>query len=70
MLLRPQEVVRKLMSLGFESFPSRGKGSHVVFIHPDGRRTMVAMHSKDMPIGTYRRILKDIGLSDEEFRQV
>ncbi len=46
----------------------RQSGSHVVLRHPDGRQTYVAMHTEDVPKGTFRSILKQAGLSEEEFR--
>lgn len=36
--------------------------------HPDGRQTYVAMHPGDVPPGTYRSILKQAGISDDEFK--
>lgn len=62
---RPEEVVRKLKQLGEDV---SGKGSHWVFFHPDGRRTVVPFHRNKR--GTFLEILKDIGLTEEEFRQI
>jgi len=54
-----------LIRLGFTQH-RKGKGSHVVFKHVDGRRTIVPMHEKDVPTGTLLAILKDIGISKED----
>lgn len=35
--------------------------------YPDGRKTIVPMHSKDIPSGTLFAILKDIKISKDEF---
>ena len=48
----------------------RQSGSHVVLRHPDGRQTYVAMHTKDVPSGTFRNILKQARLTEEEFRNL
>ena len=48
----------------------RQSGSHVVLRHPDGRQTYVAMHTKDVPMGTFRSILKQSGLTEEQFRNL
>lgn len=62
---KPKEVLKKLESFGFEVV--RSSGSHIVLRHKDGRQTYVAMHTKDLPIGTYKSILKQANISKEEF---
>jgi len=59
------EVLAKLKRAGFEV--KRQSGSHVVLRHIDGRQTYVAMHSKDVPMGTLKSILHQAGISMEEF---
>lgn len=63
---KPREVLSKLQRAGFQI--KRQSGSHVVLRHPDGRQTYVAMHTKDMPEGTLKSILKQAGLTFEEFK--
>lgn len=63
--LRPKDVVKKLKKLGFKM--SRQTGSHIRLIHQDGRATTVAMHSRDLPKGTLRAILKQSDVVLEEF---
>jgi predicted RNA binding protein YcfA (HicA-like mRNA interferase family) len=63
---KSDEVLRKLKRAGFEE--RRRAGSHVVLRHPDGRQTYVAMHPVDMPSGTFKAILKQAGITEEEFR--
>ncbi len=65
---RPDEVIRKLKRLGFEE--GEAKGSHRFFRHPDGRKTVVAFHRKEMKKGTFKGILKQIEMSEEEFSEV
>ncbi|HOC90546.1 MAG TPA: type II toxin-antitoxin system HicA family toxin, partial [bacterium] len=45
----------------------RQSGSHIVLRHPDGRQTYVAMHTRDLPIGTLKSILHQANLTLEEF---
>jgi len=66
-LIKDRELIRALKKLGFFEHPERGT-SHLVFKHPDGRRTTVARHSgKDIPRGTLRAIIRDINISIKEF---
>ncbi len=56
-----------LRKLGFEI--SRQKGSHVFYRHPDGRTTVVPNHgSKDLARSLIADILKDIGLTVDEYQ--
>jgi predicted RNA binding protein YcfA (HicA-like mRNA interferase family) len=46
----------------------RIRGSHHVLRHPDGRGTSVPVHrNQDVRIGTLRGILRDCGLTADEF---
>lgn len=65
-VLKPREVVSILERLGFVEV--RQKGSHKQFRHPDGRCTTVPFHAgRDVSPLLLRQIVKDIGLSIEEF---
>jgi predicted RNA binding protein YcfA (HicA-like mRNA interferase family) len=69
-LTKDRQLIRVLKKLGFFEHPERGT-SHLVFSHPDGRRTTVARHSgKDIPRGTLRAILRDINVSILEFNKL
>ena len=68
MPFKAKEVLQRLQRAGFEI--RRQSGSHVVLRHIDGRQTYVAMHTKDIPTGTFRSILKQAGLTEEEFRNL
>jgi predicted RNA binding protein YcfA (HicA-like mRNA interferase family) len=63
-----REVLAKLMRAGFVEV--RQAGSHKVLRHADGRQTYVAMHPGDLPTGTFRKILKQAGLSEEQFHNL
>ncbi len=61
-----RQVVQVLESIGFQRI--RQSGSHATYRHPDGRWTIVSMHlGKTIPKGTLRKIIRDAGLTVEEF---
>ncbi len=68
MPFKAKEVLQRLQRAGFEI--RRQSGSHVVVRHADGRQTYVAMHTKDIPLGTFRSILKQSCLTEDEFRRL
>ena len=65
---KAREVLARLKRAGF--VVKRQSGSHVVLRHADGRQTYIAMHTEDVPIGTFRSILKKAPLTEEEFRDL
>jgi predicted RNA binding protein YcfA (HicA-like mRNA interferase family) len=62
---KAKAILRKLKRAGFAE--RRHSGSHLVLRHEDGRQTYLPMHTRDVPLGTFRSILKQAGLSEEEF---
>ena len=62
-----RDILSRLKKAGFEE--KRQSGSHIVLRHPDGRQTYVAMHPGDVPTGTFKKILKQAGLTEEEFKK-
>jgi predicted RNA binding protein YcfA (HicA-like mRNA interferase family) len=64
----PREVLARLLRAGFAEV--RQTGSHKILRHPDGRQTYVAMHTSTLPTGTFRKILKQAGLTEDEFRRL
>ena len=64
-----KEMCKLLEGLGFEKI--YGKGSHIRFKHPDGRRTVVPVHgNEDLGKGLLREILRQINLSKEEYEKL
>ncbi len=58
-----------LDKLGFEKI--YGKGSHIRFRHPNGRKTVVSVHgNEDLGKGLLRTILNQIDLSKEEHEEL
>ena len=67
--LRPEEVIRALERGGF--FVKRQTGSHVILYKPGLQRPItVPMHSRALPIGTQRAIIRQAGLTIEEFLEL
>ena len=65
-VIKPDEVVRKLQSAGFEI--DHITGSHYIMRHPDGRRTVVPYHAgRDIKRGVLRAIIRQAGLTVDEF---
>ena len=69
MSLKPQpaaKAIKVLSKLGFKIV--RKHGSHVVLKHSDGRITVVPVHAgEEIGSGLLNKIIKDTGLSKEEF---
>jgi len=64
--LRGREVLAALRNAGFVVL--RVKGSHHFLRHPDGRRTVVPIHSGEIiGPGLLNKILKDVEIEIEEF---
>jgi len=64
---RYPDVVRRLRSFGF-AFDRHGKGSHEVWRHVvSGHRVTLSHHAGDIPEGTLRSILREAGISVEDF---
>lgn len=63
-----RDVIQALLSAGF--FIARSSGSHHYLIHGEDprRRTVVPVHGgRDLPRGLTRAIIRQSGLSVEEF---
>ena len=58
------ELFKVVQQLGFAQ--ERG-GIHLYLVHPDGRRVTLSVDIGEMPKAVLQSVLKDIGLSSEEF---
>jgi len=62
-----REVVQRLREAGFE-FDRQAKGSHEIWRNPGTRRrTTVPNHPGTLALGTLRAIIREAGLSVDEF---
>lgn len=66
--IKVQEMERVLRKTGF--VPQVGKGSHKRFKHPNGRRTVLSYHARNIPKPIVSKILKQAGISLEEFKNL
>lgn len=65
-----RKIVKKLRKFGFE-FYRQASGSHEIWHNPQNEKfTTIPNHPGDMPEGTLRAILKQAGISPEEFLQI
>ena len=64
---RYREIVQRLGRFGFV-FRRQAAGSHEIWFNPaSGRFTTIPNHPGDLPEGTLRAILKQAGISPEDF---
>jgi len=64
--VKARQVIKVLEAMGFQRI--RQSGSHATYRHPDGRWTIVSIHpGKTIPKGTLRKIIRDAGLTVDEF---
>ena len=62
-----REIVKRLKKFGFE-FDRQAAGSHEIWYNAlTNRYTTIPNHHGDMPEGTLRAILKQAGVSPDEF---
>jgi len=62
-----RDIVQRLKRLGFE-FHRHAAGSHEIWRNSTtGRFTTIPNHPGDMPEGTLRAILKQAGISPQDF---
>lgn len=67
--VRPRQLIRVLERSGWKL--ARTKGSHQSFRHPDHTNIVtVPVHGRDLKRGMLAGILKDAGITPEEFREL
>ena len=60
-----REIIKRLKRLGFE-FDRQAAGSHEIWFNSEtGRYTTVPNHFGDMPEGTLRAILRELGIAPD-----
>jgi predicted RNA binding protein YcfA (HicA-like mRNA interferase family) len=62
MPISAKEMVKFLKENGFEEVRQNSTSHKVMVNKKTGKRTVVPMHGKDLPIGTEKIILKQAGL--------
>ncbi|MFA6489386.1 MAG: type II toxin-antitoxin system HicA family toxin [Candidatus Micrarchaeia archaeon] len=61
----PKKVVSVLIELGYS--PVRQKGSHLILRNDKGKLSVVPMHQKDIGVSLLREIIRELGITREEF---
>lgn len=68
-IIKPRKVIQKLHKAGF--VVDRQKGSHAVLFNKQNKKfVVVPYHNKDLKKGTIRNIIKQAGLTIEEFNKL
>ena len=67
-LYSSDEIETVLRKLNFRLVSQ--KGSHGKFKNETGRIVILPMNKKEIPIGTFKSILKQIGISYEKFEKL
>lgn len=63
---KPRELIKRFEKAGYVI--DRQKGSHVILYHPTKeKRLTIPMHVREMPKGTLLSIIKQAGLTKEDF---
>jgi predicted RNA binding protein YcfA (HicA-like mRNA interferase family) len=60
-----REVLAKPLRAGFVEV--RQSGSHKILRYADGRQSYVALQPGTLPTGTFRKILKQAALPEDDF---
>ncbi len=66
--MKPKDVMKKFQKLGYVK--DRQTGSNVILYHPAKGRAVIPLHVRDLPKGTLLAIIKEAGLSKEEFLNI
>ncbi|MBU0646041.1 type II toxin-antitoxin system HicA family toxin [Patescibacteria group bacterium] len=66
--IKPKRLAKILIKLGFAERDT--EGSHVFFMHQDGRTTVVPMHNRELSKGLLRKILHDTQITVEEYDEL
>jgi predicted RNA binding protein YcfA (HicA-like mRNA interferase family) len=68
-IVRATELQRALERIGW--FERRQSGSHRIFRHPSRQGSVsIPMHTRDVPRGTLRNILRQAGLTGDQLRDL
>ena len=63
-----KQLIRVFLRAGF--VVDHQTGSHVALRHPDGRRTVIAVHNRELKRGTLIGIIKQAGYTLESFLEL
>lgn len=63
-----KHLTRALRKAGFSD--DHQKGSHLTLRHPDGRKVTIPIHPGAIKRLLVKMILKQVGMTEEEFREL
>jgi predicted RNA binding protein YcfA (HicA-like mRNA interferase family) len=66
-IVKPRQVIRALQRAGFYVHHQIGSHARLIQSTDPTRRVTVPIHNKDIPKGTLAKIIRQAGLSVEEF---
>ena len=66
-ILTAKEIIRVLLKAGFKVVRQRGSHVHLEHTIDSSRITQVVIHSRTLPRGTLMGILRQAGISTDEF---
>ena len=67
-VLTPREAIRAFSRAGFSVLPNRGKGSHTVMAKAGWPAILTIPDHAELKRGTLRSLIRDAGLTVEQFR--
>ena len=67
-IVDPKTMEKVLLALGFQRV--RQKGRHVFYKHSNGNYTTIPFHARDLPKSLVRKIIREAGISVEEFKRI
>jgi predicted RNA binding protein YcfA (HicA-like mRNA interferase family) len=67
--VKSKAVIKALEKIGFSK--ARQRGSHVILKNPEGKVTVVPVHSRErLGPGILAKIIRDTGIKKEEFLKI
>lgn len=63
--ITPKKLIKVVKARGFVL--DHVQGSHYIFLHADGRRLVVPVHTNDLPRGTLHAILQQARISLDDY---
>lgn len=67
-LYSSKEIEKVLLKLNFQLVSQ--KGSHGKYKNKSGRVVILVMNKKEIPIGTFKSLLKQADISEKQFKEL
>jgi len=69
-ILHTRDVLRAFARAGYTVLPNRGKGSHIALAAADHSHVLIVPNHGDVKRGTLRTLIRQEGMTVEEFRNL